>query len=233
MAQLPTIKVDVTTGNELTIRTGDALKVYTPENLTIGGRIDTPSIFYHGKKENYDWSKAHVEVHSDNIFLKTGEHETVGTATIMGTLRKSDELLIFKINSDIRYTHKDLAKLLKMNRIHFLDRDENFKVVTAIETLKLKVSTAIENGNDLKGNKKTLFERQVEHEMQLQFKLNVPIYQGQESMSFVVDICFDVTDGSTLFWLESVDLKELQDALRTEILAREIAKLEGLTIMYA
>lgn len=137
----------------------------------------------------------------------------------------------------LKIHQKELANssrtfMLKMNRIYFADRDENMAIVSSLEKLRVRVTQEIENGNDFKGNKKHLFEQNVQHEIRLQFTLVVPLYKGQEKKSFLVDVNFDITDGNTVFWLESVDLKELMETERIRIIDSQISKMGGLTIIY-
>jgi len=219
-------------GDELIIREGEALPLKWPDNLRINGTIDAPAIFYDGKGGNYDWTKGHVEVEKDTITLLWGHHEHDGKLTVVGKLEHEPDLLRFSINSSRTFHQKELANMLKMNRIFFLDRDENMSIVSSLEKLRVRVTQEIENGNDFKGNKKHLFEQNVQHDIKLQFTLMLPIYKGQDYRSFIVDVNFDITDGSTVFWLESVDLKELQEKERIRILESQIKKLDGLTIIY-
>jgi len=227
------IKLTVTPQtNELIIREGSALPLKWPDNLKITGTIDAPAIFYRGKGENYDWTRGHVEVTKDTITLLWGHHENDGKLVVVGKLEQDPDLVKFGINSSRTFHQKELANMLKMNRIYFADRDENMGIVSSLEKLRVRVTQEIENGNDFKGNKKHLFEQNVQHEIRLQFTLVVPLYKGQEKKSFLVDVNFDITDGNTVFWLESVDLKELIETERIRIIDSQISKMGGLTIIY-
>jgi hypothetical protein len=226
-------KIQITPmGSELTIREGQALPVHHPSNLSIKGTIDAPSRFFAKKKDNYDWTRGHVIVNEMSLDLIWGEHENWGGLKVTGVLEEDPALKGFGINTHKKYHQKELSTLLKMNRIHFSDREDNRKIVSSIEKLKIKVTQEIENGNDFKGNKKQLFEQNVHHELLLHFTLMIPIFKGQPQKSFVVEINFDITDGNTLFWLESVDLKELMETERRAIMDEEVVKMDGLTIIY-
>lgn len=226
-------KIEVTAmGSDLTIREGVALSVHHPSNLSIKGTIDAPSRFFQKKKTNYDWTRGHVIVNEMTIELIWGEHENHGGLKVIGVLEEDPALKAFGINTHKKYHQKELATMIKMNRIYFADRDDNRKIVSSIERLKIRVTQEIENGNDFKGNKKQLFEQNVQHELLLQFTLVIPIFKGQPEKSFLIEINFEITDGNTVFWLESVDLKELAEQERRSIMVKEIEKLEGLTIIY-
>jgi hypothetical protein len=41
--------------------------------------------------------------------------------------------------------------------------------------------------------------------------MSIPLFKGQEPKRFRVEICFDTTEGSVKFWLESVEMAELID----------------------
>lgn len=228
----PEIHVHPNENGELIIRQGEALQVSNPKSHTFETTITGPGNWYEGK--SYDYKKANVIVSHDDLSIKLfiGEHETSGTVTVVGSLKEFEDLTKFRINRSGTFSQKQLASLLKMNRIYFADRDENLQIVSNLEKFKARVTQEIENGNDFKGNKRQLFEQQVTHDLILSFKLNIPLFKGEPAQSFMVDVNFDITDGSTTFWLESVDLKELQDKTSKQIINREIKRLKDLTIMY-
>lgn len=227
------IKINIEqSSNELIIREGQALELSHPTNFNLTGTITAPRIFYQKKKDNYDWKHGAVTVTDHAIVLHWGEHEAYGNLSVHGILKEDNALKIFGINSGHKHTQKSLGSLLKMNRVYFESRQENMQVVSNLERFKARVSQEIESGNDFKGNKKQLFEQQVQHDLQLSFSLSVPIYAGQSPRSFKVEINFDITDGSPIFWLESADLKEIQETERKRILDAEIQGFEDLAIIY-
>lgn len=47
-----------------------------------------------------------------------------------------------------------------------------------------------------------------------------------------MEICLDVTEGSARFWFESVELHELIQKRLDEIFEEELARMEGLVVIY-
>lgn len=224
MSELPNVEVKYP--GEYIFRTGQALPAKPRADVAISGLIDAPSRFYLSKKELYDWRRGHVRVTADEITLIWGEHETEGRVEVCGELTLNKDLQNFKINKQHTYSHKELSQFLKMNRVWFADKDENIKVVSNLERFKARVTQEIESGNDMKGNKKYLFEQNVTHELQLKFTLSIPVYD-RRSLTFEVEILFDITDGNTKLWLESRELAELMQKEKEAIIQFEVSKFNG------
>lgn len=221
------------TGGELIIRQGDALPQLQKRDIQITGNINSPFIWYIGKKDNYDWKNSFVLYDRVNHTIKLiiGDHSPITRVEVTGKIEMDSNLQKFGINRVRKTTLKEMVSLIKMNRIHFLDRDANMKLVSNLKKFKARVTQEIEDGNDFKGNKKQLFEQKVTADLDLDFKLHIPLFKGSEKMSFSVDINFDITDGSTMFWLESVDMNELIEKHSQEIMGEELGKLKDLTII--
>ncbi|MEL6357618.1 MAG: hypothetical protein AAFQ37_11885, partial [Bacteroidota bacterium] len=143
----------------------------------------------------------------------------------------SSEIKELNINNEQTLSAKVLAKQLKFRRSYFVDKDENARVIAALTKFKARVTQDLEKEDDLSGNKKFLYEQKLESEFNESFQLCIPIWKGEEKQTFTVDIRFDVADGTVVFWLESVYLKELQDKQRDEIIDREIKRFGDLTVI--
>ena len=94
-----------------------------------------------------------------------------------------------------------------------------------------EIEREIEDSNDFKGNKKQLFEQEVRTDLKLDFKLKIPIYEGEAVAVFSVDINFDVSDARVVFWLESPELRELELKEANAIIDRELKRFKSLTII--
>ncbi len=220
-------------GNELIIREGKALSVEHPTNIKIEGVLSAPSIWYQTMNQ-YDYKTAYVLVDVNNWFIEllVGGHANHERVEVIGRIKDNPALEHFGINHYKRYTTKELVSLLKMNRIHFVERDENTKLVTNLQKFKVRVTKEIEDGNDLKGNKKISFEQQVKHELDLKFKLRMPLFNGAEAEAFDVEINFDIQDSSAVYWLESADLKEKKERAVNRLMEVEIEKFKDLTVIH-
>lgn len=224
------------TGDQLIIREGAAAPVMYPKDINLVTNIDGPGDWFTGKRVQYDWNHAHILVNSEDssIVLFHGEHENHGTVRIEGRLQKNKDLEAFRIN-DLKntWTGKQLSSFLKMRRVFFADPEENMQVVKSLEDLKIKVTQEIEQKNDFKGNKKAHFEQNLDTGIKIWFVLKIPVFKDAEPSTFRVDINFDVTDGNSYFWLESVELKELEYREATAALKAEIDRFNDVvTVLY-
>jgi hypothetical protein len=62
--------------------------------------------------------------------------------------------------------------------------------------------------------------------------LTLPVFKGYPAVKFAVEICLDVTDSDAHFWLESVELADLMEKQRDELMQTEIDKMTGYVVMY-
>ena len=109
-----------------------------------------------------------------------------------------------------------------MNRVFFVDKDLNAKIVGSLQNFKATVEKEIESMNDLRGNAKESKIQKLEMQMAESFELAMPIFKGQNNATFKVLILANVREGAVEFYLESVELKEMQDATAQKLIEREL-----------
>ncbi len=222
-----------TVDGEITIRHGAAAPIIQKTRLSLSGTILAPADWVAQKLEaSYPYFNdyCHVVVDRDHRtikFVSNDEGMMDGGHTITGQLEDPTALRALHINTNRTYSAKQLGDLLKMNRSLFTDRDENLATVTALQRFKATVTQEMEKNDDLSGNKLYHFEQRVQSEFNLGFMLSTPIFKGQPTQSFRVEIRYDVADGGVSYWLESVKLKDLQDTQSDRIIEAEIARLRA------
>lgn len=224
MSEINEIKVVAGSPGMYSFRIGEAQTIESQKNIEIFGTIDGPFIWA-TKKINQDNTNSHIvyEYSPDPfIRLEIDEREVSGNTSITGRLIQNNDLKKFSINDGFKRTPTELANLLKMNRILFSDRDQSMKLVSNLEKFKIKVEQELEDSKNFQGNKKYLFEQNVKHEIDLSFSLNSSIFQGSDKHRFKVEIMFDVRDKAVEMWLESVELKELQDATFEKLINEQL-----------
>lgn len=148
---------------------------------------------------------------------------------VAGSCSIDDRLKEFGINKGKRFSQQDLRSILKRNRIFFPSREEFDAVFESLQAFKANVKKEIESGKDDRGNVENHFSRQIETGLATQFALEIPVIKGEPKKKFFVEICFDITDGSVVFWLESVELFEIEIAEIERIfteLSNELATME-------
>lgn len=233
-----TLKIEGAVG-DLTIRKGDAPRIHEPKAISYAGDIRTVGTFVEGRKQVDNLQKVNpsttivvVDKEKGTIDLHTDPNDQFGSSA-KGTLSISDELKIFSINENVQYSQKQLIKILKFNRIHFADPAVQEDLLK--QYMAFSFNTKLDghaNLGDNQGNKSAAFAKTVDTNIPKFFNLKIPIYKGERSLVFKVEICLDVTDSGATFWFESVELHELQQIEKELIFERELAKCEGLVIIH-
>ncbi len=218
-------------GNEVIFRQGEAAPVELPVKINFAGLIYSPAEFYTDRcieKNLVPIEKSHVEVDRRNstITLFVDERDPRGTV-IKGSLILNPDLAAFGI-WDKNFERSELQKFLKKNRRFFADKEQFNKISKSLADYKFTRITNGQEKDDRAGNTKQLRETKLEQNLDLSFKLNIPIFEREKSSVFLVEIIPDETDVNVSFHLESVELIELKEKLRDEIFATVIAifKLE-------
>lgn len=232
-----TLKVEGSTG-EIIIREGEAPKVVYPQSVSVDGDIRTVRVFIGGRKAlanlqgvNAETALVTVNKEKGTILLQT-DPNSVYSSTVRGTLLTSDELALFNINGSTTFTQKDLIKVLKFNRIHFADPQQQQDLLQKYMAFTFSTSTEGHAKGDDRGNKSAAVTKAVTTNLPTNFTLKIPIYKGERSLTFQVEICLDVTDAGARFWFESVELHELQQTEKEIIFERELKAAEGLVVIY-
>lgn len=141
------------------------------------------------------------------IGLTVNESDHFAT-TVTGKAVLNPDLVKFGINAGKTWIKNDLKTFLKMNRAFFKESDEAMQIVSNLEKFSAQVQAKIDDQADTRGNSKKGVEITVNTDLKMSFILNIPIYIGQPKSTFVVEICFSVTDGGVTIWLESPELQE-------------------------
>jgi len=238
------IKLDVKLeGNELIIRTGEAVKplpLVEPRKLQIRGDFRAVGQYLNGRKDGNTDNLQQLALVKDAIIFTDREELSIKLITnpndsmsteVIAKAQRSEELGKFGINDGTKYRRDELFKLVRMNRIFFADYQQHSDLLSALKSFKAQTSgnTALET--DLRGNKNLAYQKEVKSNMPETFKLNIPIIKGEQKETFNVDICLEESDGTASFWFESPELNELMTKRVEEMFSRELAHCEGFVIV--
>jgi len=218
-------------GKVLTIRVGDAPKLLDevkPNNVRLSGVISAPSAFYNKRKHLHNKDECHVifDKSAGTIKLVVNETVTLSNYEVTGTVIKNPDLDDFGINEQKVFSVKELMQVLKFNRVHFVDKDDNAKIVASLQNFKAVVEKTIEDHNDQRGNENKQKIQKLETGLKENFVLAMPLYKGGDTKTFTVDILCQITDGGIVVWLESRDLKELGVNSMNAIIDSELKNFE-------
>jgi hypothetical protein len=224
--------------NEIIIREGEAPPHIDPVKLTANGDIKTVSTFIKGRLTINGLQGVHayativtVNKEAGTIQIETDPNDKFASV-LSGKLEMSDELKLFGINKERKFTQKQLIKLLKFNRIYFKDPLTHQDLLKQYTAFVFQTSTQGHANLDDRGNKSAAIAKTVDTNIPKEFTLKIPIYKGEREMEFRVEICIEVTDGGAEFWLESIELHELEQIEKEFIFKRELEACEGLVVIF-
>jgi hypothetical protein len=234
------VKIE-TTGNDITIREGQALDLRHPEKIRLSGNINSISQFlakrYNGRVgvglQMIEKDKAVVIVDQAamRIILQLDPENHFGLE-VAALLEFTDEIKAFHINDNHLFTRETMIKLLKFNKRFFADPMKQETLLESYMKLNLTGSTQIKSESDDRGNKDVQFKKTIESQnIPSSFVLEMPIFKGQAVEKFRVDICLDVTEGSVRFWFESVELHELIELRKEQIFAVQLKNCQDFVII--
>jgi hypothetical protein len=214
-------------GSVLTIREGIApkqLDAIQPQKVELSGTIKAPSEFYAKRRHLHSPDKCHViyDRTAGTIELVFDEQYSSINYKITGKIEPNPDLKAFCINTNKMFTVKELMSILKFNRVHFADKDSNATIVLSLQNFKAKVEKSLTDTTTLRGNEEQSRLVKLEHELEESFFLFMPIHKGGSSYKFQVDICISATSADVQVWLESKDLKELQDTSGASMIEEEL-----------
>lgn len=226
-----TVKVENET-KELLIRQGDAPKLYDPEQVNLTGTITAPADYAEKRKSKIEPLLCNVVAdYSKKKIILTVNEDSKFKSVITGSLETFPELHEMCINGKKVFTHRELLELIKFKGSYFKNREQHTALITALKNFDAKVNQEFANANDFKGAQATKKVVDIKTNLGLEFVLAIPMFTGGETLSFLVDICVDVNNGGVVFWLESVELHDLQTkGIETEF-SKQLTRLSDFIII--
>lgn len=214
---------------ELVIRTGDAEAIQYETPITISGVLEACSQFLKGK--TIDPLKSHLRIFQQEGRLELYINDTDPNSQhrITGSLTKNKDLKAFEINSMThRWSVADFLRFIKQNRYFFANKEQHAKLITNMQAWSAKIETVLVQANDQKGNSNFQIEQKVRAVDGFvdKFELNIPIYQGDVSLKFTVEIGLDPKNTAVQIYLFSDELFELEMTQRATLMKAAIAEMD-------
>lgn len=223
-----------TIGNEITIREGEALPAKEPVKIQFSGDISTVRNYLNirNSQDEIDIKKAVVVSDKLNRTIKLFlDPANAYGGEITGSLELSDEIKPFAINQSKTFNREELVKLLRFNKIWFSDADKYDTLLKQLMAFQANANMSVADAKDQRGNRSNAFNKTVNTDLPTDFILTIPIFKGKEPVTFRVELCYDVTEGSVKFWLESVELHEVIQRQVNDIFSIELKAAEGFVIV--
>jgi hypothetical protein len=209
---------------------GPAPKISYPEKVKVNGDINAVMEFVKAPDNNgklkdsiilVDFQKGVIELNSNPAYSDKG-------FLITAKLEMFEDLKAFGINASKFFNLTELEKFVRMTRFYFTDKDAHLALTGQLRSFTAKVKSDLAAAADQRGNKNNMYVKEVSSDLATSFKLTIPIYKGLKAHTFLVEICYDVTDSSVRFWLESVELFELLKCSAEDELNPQIKELRNL-----
>jgi len=221
-----------TTEKEIIIREGSAANVYDPEQIILSGIISAPADFAASRKEKIDALKTNVVAdYTEKTIILTINEDSKFKTIISGRLEDFPELKEMCVNGKKLFTHRELLELIKFKGGYFKNKEQHTSLITSLKKFEAKVDQEFQNANDFKGAQATKKVVDIKTNLGLEFTLAIPIFTGGEVISFLVDINVDVNNGGVIFWLESVELHDLQTKATDTEFTKQLTRLKEYVII--
>lgn len=224
------------TGDTITILEGRAPDPINLKPLLIEGNIQSVSGYLKNRTPTGlypDHSHVIIDTAKGTITLIVADQSPINT-TVKGSLYQPENLKGFGINENKMYSLKEITDNLRKHRHLFADRDECNSIVANLNAFKATVALEVEKtSNQRNSSSRNLVDKQV-HFDNVDFKITSPLFVGMPPVTFIVEVCVDITDGSTRFWLESMDLIELTENSKVAALQAEYDTIApyGMPVIY-
>lgn len=111
-----------------------------------------------------------------------------------GCLSLNPDFKKWEINTGVSYTSVSLANFIKMNRSSFENKTVAMKLVSELLNFEAKVNKEVELKADERANRRVLLAQTVTTNLPEGFKLKLPIFKGEETQVFEVQIGIDPID---------------------------------------
>lgn len=211
----------------LEIRTGEAQQIEYPIKVGVEGVLTAPFEFYKKRvreQKLHDTNKCHllVDRQDGKLTLVIDENYSKGTL-IDGSVQNNQFLTAFQINTDKSYNAKDLGKLLKMNKIWFADPNQCGQMVHNLQHFEGEWGVRVKNIDNQKGITHSSIERELKSSVPLGFALTIEPFKGFERKTFQVDICVQYQHSDITFYLESIELMQIQLEVKVAKIEEQVA----------
>lgn len=193
---------------EIVIRHGEAPEAIPfRKSVHVSGNIDVPKEhlrspgkrlteqYVHDSEQDNQLAVSYLKVSRDDRSITFVEDAGMPWENkYHGQLKLDPRFERFQINTGHSRTTHELADLFKMNRTLFETKDKAMVLVSELRQFKAKVEKDIEENDDKRGNTKILYSQAVQSNIPKSFKLNIPVFKGQEPWLFEVEIEIDPSD---------------------------------------
>lgn len=209
-------------------------KLIYPHRVDISGTISAPGNFIAKRADQDDKLRSNVQYsyQGRSIVLTTNEHnEENGKHTtgycIQGNLSVNPQIADFGINTEKLFTVSALTKHLRMRRPFFNDADQYERLIQKLQNYTAKIDAEIKAINNRNGNIEESYKVTLGSNHENQFKVNMPVFIGQPTKVFNIEIACEARDRQVVFWLESTELLDHLEKDTEGIINEQLKRFPG------
>lgn len=192
------------------IRFGEAEKIFELQQATT--HTDFSGLVKYVSHRNPSVATTIIECNAEKLHITLNEDKKWSNSEIVYATELVNPMLDeFGINNGKVYDRKQLVDFIKKYR-HLLVADNAAKILASLSNLTAKIEKSIEQGENNKGSKHNTFSQNINLNTapeNLNFSLSLPLIVGQPKVPILIDICYDSSGNSVVFWLECADLTAL------------------------
>jgi len=228
-------------GDQLLVVSQTRYEEREPLEVNISGSIQSPAEFYLKRK---DWvnglvDKSHVlvDMNSSVVKLVIDENNPYDSYEITGKMIAFKDFVDFRINTGAKFGKQPIIDLLKRNAMYFVDQKRLNDLLVTFQNFVTQVNRAMEASDNQQGKKKILDEYSgslqgfrvngEKVDFDPYFILEMPLFVGEPSRQFQVQICLDPNNQQLDFYFESMDLWKVQKEAAAEGIKNAIAPFEA------
>lgn len=225
-------KINLTTNQPVVhIYEGQLPKPIELKSVEITGRFDAINNWL--SERSIDKVSSHIVADIDNgVMTLMIDEKHPHYTKITAKIERNKQLLKLGIETDKRYSNKELSQVLRTNRILFSDIESHSNLLQKLNSFSAKAQTMIDSIDDKRGNDKSAIEHKLESEVPPYFTLNTPVIQGGEPKMFQVSICMEIRDKGVSFWLESPEMEEIFVSETKNLMTEQASKISGIAIVW-
>lgn len=164
-----------------------------------------------------------------SITLVTHEDDPYHQGKVVGVLEVHPKLKAFGINTGKQWDPNELGQFFKMNRAYFLDKSVNMDLVTRLKSFEATVNSKIEKKKTESGDFADSFSGVVNSNLPPNFKLNIPLFKGDNPEEFEVEFYATVNGRTVTLQLISPGAQETMDQVKDDAIDTQIELIDNLT----
>ena len=232
-----TVNIENYTGEkpiEVIVRKGEAAKAVDPlpekEPLkcNLSGTIDAPANWLEKRASELDSKAIYAIVDREklSIGLVVNETDARNKRTIVGKAEMSEVYKDFRINDNDGWEPSKLGQFVRLHRAFFEESKVATELVAKLKKFSANVQSKLAKEQDRNGSMKVAYEQEVTSNLPTSFKVNIPIFKGEEKRLIEVEVDHYIQGADCYLQLFSPDALDVVENTTENLLRAEVERLQ-------